>query len=364
MNSIQPVENPIVASQRSWTLTEFGEGMHQQRTIVVPLRSSIVGRDNSADICIPSNSVSKRHATLSVEDSQLLVVDLGSTNGTHVNGVKIECSVVTEGDLLQFANALYRVGRLQSSNGDGTLEEGIVPWAQTLLMFEQLLNERAVTPHFQPIVTMQQQTTVAYEALARSSLEGLTNPAAMFGAAERLGQHATLSELLRTEAIQAVQKSNQSQSEFFLNTHPVEVVNDRLLDSLTTLREEFPTTRLTIEIHEASVTHSDDISRLRDHLRQLDMRLSYDDFGAGQGRLLELGDVPPDVLKFDMGLIRDIDKAASNRQEMLASLVRMSTDLGATPLAEGVETEAEHTTCLSMGFELGQGYYYARPAPL
>lgn len=97
-------------------------------------------------------------------------------------------------------------------------------------------------------------------------------------------------------------------------------------------------------------------------LRTLDMQLSYDDFGAGQGRLLELAEVPPDVLKFDMQLIRNIDAASSSRQELLASLVKIAHDLGTKTLAEGVETEAEHAVCLQMGFQLGQGFLYGRPS--
>ena len=103
------------------------------------------------------------------------------------------------------------------------------------------------------------------------------------------------------------------------------------------------------------------MKRFRGVLSDLEMQLSYDDFGAGQGRLLELGEVPPDVLKFDMQLIRDIDTASATRQDLLASLVRIAIDLGTTPLAEGVETAGEHQTCQQMGFLLGQGYRYGRP---
>jgi EAL domain-containing protein (putative c-di-GMP-specific phosphodiesterase class I) len=36
-------------------------------------------------------------------------------------------------------------------------------------------------------------------------------------------------------------------------------------------------------------------------------------------------------------------------------------ELGTVPLAEGVETEAEHKACLELGFKLGQGYLYGKP---
>ncbi len=137
-----------------WTLTEFGSRRSSEAIHRTSSPDLIVGRDADADIIISSKGVSKRHARLSFSHDHLIVEDLGSTNGTLVNGKRIECSTVTVGDLLQFANALYRVGRRGDSVIDGTIEEGILPWAQTLLLFERLINQREVVPFFQPIVTM------------------------------------------------------------------------------------------------------------------------------------------------------------------------------------------------------------------
>jgi EAL domain-containing protein (putative c-di-GMP-specific phosphodiesterase class I) len=92
------------------------------------------------------------------------------------------------------------------------------------------------------------------------------------------------------------------------------------------------------------------------------MKLAYDDFGSGQARLAELGDAPPDYLKFDIQLVRGIDSASAERQRMLESLVRIAGDLGIISLAEGVETAAEHETCRRLGFVYGQGFRYGSPA--
>ena len=45
------------------------------------------------------------------------------------------------------------------------------------------------------------------------------------------------------------------------------------------------------------------------------------------------------------------------------ALVKMVTDLEIAPLAEGVETDAEGTTCRQLGFQLAQGFYYGKPVP-
>ncbi len=128
------------------------------------------------------------------------------------------------------------------------------------------------------------------------------------------------------------------------------------------VRELAPQLPIILEIHEAAVTNPEAMQDLRTQLRELAVEVAYDDFGAGQNRLTELIESPPDVLKFDMRLIRDIDSASSERQRMLASFTKIILDLGVEPLAEGVETLAEAEVCRQMGMNLAQGYYYGRPA--
>ncbi len=323
----------------------------------------VVGRGVETDFRISSGAVSKRHARLIVNGRQLLVEDFGSTNGTYVNGVRVQQTALVDRDMVQFADALFRIELGQATAHDGTVEQGLVQWAQTLITFDTLLSDRRVVPHYQPIVTIDRISTRGYEVLARSNLPEFASPAAMFGVAERLGQQAALSELMRSEGIRVAAASMDTKSRYYLNTHPDEVINDRLIKSIKDLRSKYPAVDITIEIHEAAVTEIYSMREFRALLSDLQMQLAYDDFGAGQGRLLELADVPPDVLKFDMQLIRDIDKAPAARQDLLRSLVRFAVDLGTEPLAEGVETESEHQTCVQLGFTLGQGYLYGKPAP-
>jgi EAL domain-containing protein (putative c-di-GMP-specific phosphodiesterase class I) len=102
---------------------------------------------------------------------------------------------------------------------------------------------------------------------------------------------------------------------------------------------------------------------LKATLDDLNFQLAYDDFGAGQARLVELAEVVPDVLKFDIALIRDVGEAPVQRRSMLASLVGMAMDLGIQTLAEGIETVEEAEICTELGFQLYQGYYYGDPVP-
>ena len=74
--------------------------------------------------------------------------------------------------------------------------------------------------------------------------------------------------------------------------------------------------------------------------------------------------MPPEYLKSTSNWWRDIDTATKEKRRLVEQLVSMTNELGVLTLAEGIETEAEHQVCMEIGFALGQGYYYGRPAAL
>lgn len=184
----------------------------------------------------------------------------------------------------------------------------------------------------------------------------------MFQAAARLNMEVELSRMLRWEGVRQAM-SLPMKLKIFLNTHPLEIRQDGLLDSMITTRQLTQDLPMVLEVHEAAITNPSEMRELKRQLRDIDVGLAYDDFGAGQTRLSELIEAPPDYLKFDMSLVRGIDQATAERQKMLASLVRIVTDLGINPLAEGIETAEEALVCKELGFLTAQGFYYGRPAP-
>ncbi|QDU88449.1 Phytochrome-like protein cph2 [Pirellulimonas nuda] len=345
-----------------WTLLECRDDGAAGRSYALRSEGLVVGRTSEASLTLDSGGVSKRHAAIAIEAGRPVVRDLGSTNGTYVNGRRVESAPLADGDVVQFADRAFRVQRPRTAESGATIEGGALPFAAALLQFEELMSGAGVAPHFQPIVTLPDGQTVGYELLARSNLEELRSPLAMFQTAARLGQECALSELMRREGARDALRMPDCHN-LFVNTHPKEIVQDRFLASLAELRGLAPTQTITIEVHEAAVTNRDDMRRFRSALCDLEMQLAYDDFGAGQARLDELCEVPPECLKFDIMLVRDIDKASPTRLAMIRSLVRMVQDLGVTTLAEGVETAAEAEACTELGFELAQGYWFGRPAP-
>lgn len=350
--------------EASWTLIRGSSGSDDEQAVLVYPVPFSIGRRPGCSMQLNYKTISGNHADLSIERGQLWVTDLQSTNGTYVNGRQIsEPTPLREEDLLQFADIAFRVKSERRNTTCQTMQEDMCDNALALVQFDRLMENRLVTPFYQPIVDLKKSSFVGYEVLARSRLFGLESCAAMFDAASRLNMEVELSRMLRWEGVREG-LNLPSNSTMFVNTHPLEIRREGLVGSMATARQLSRDVPLILEVHEAAITDPSEMRELRAQLTDLDIGIAYDDFGAGQTRLSELIEAPPDYLKFDISLIREIDKASPERQRTLESLVKMALDLGVNPLAEGVETEGEAEVCRNMGFLTAQGFFFGRPAPV
>jgi pSer/pThr/pTyr-binding forkhead associated (FHA) protein len=64
----------------------------------LPSSVTIVGRRQDCDLCVPLMVISRRHCALNMDDGELSIRDLGSSNGTFVNGERVEEATLAAGD--------------------------------------------------------------------------------------------------------------------------------------------------------------------------------------------------------------------------------------------------------------------------
>jgi EAL domain-containing protein (putative c-di-GMP-specific phosphodiesterase class I)/GGDEF domain-containing protein len=123
------------------------------------------------------------------------------------------------------------------------------------------------------------------------------------------------------------------------------------------------------ELVELEVTESaffDDKETLIDVVRQLrayDFPISMDDFGAGYSSLNSLKDIPLDVLKLDAEFFRG--ESANGRGEIIVRrAISLAKELGMRVVAEGIERKEQVDFLATIGCDMIQGYYFAKPMPV
>ena len=332
-----------------------------------------IGRGSECDLTLRSKWVSREHAQIHLSGSILWLRDLGSTNGTMLNQKQIkEAELLEVGDHIHFGDHQFFIrseDAIKTVLTDETVafdplreQNGSFAYKSQL---EKLLHDRTVIPHFQPIIDLPDNRVIGYEILGRIEKNGLPpSPVELFNIAAQLGHAVQLSALFREEGIR-LGKELEGNPALFVNTHPIEIYQmDNLEQSLRIVREMVPTHPIVLEINETAVTKAEQMKQLRSLTTNLDLELAYDDFGVGQTRLVELAKLPPDYLKFDMSIIRNIHIAPKRLHQIVITFLKTAEELGIKTLAEGVECAEEGKICEELGFEYAQGYFYGRPVPI
>lgn len=360
-----------------WSL-EFVESDGSRVEFIVTQLPCRIGRGKENDLVIPDLGLSRAHAILKLDiTGYLRIVDLNSTNGVFVNRQRVVgFGLLKENDVIHLGTAEFRLRtRLPDITGSlafDSMHTMILPagmplsehFVQHEAELEELILGRGLECVAQPIVEASSRDVFGYELLGRSSHPALPqSPLELFGIAQALNREVELSSAFRDAGVR--QLSPRLKGEFvFLNAHPKEMFSPEFFYSLANLRKNSPHLNLVVEIHESAVTDIHDLKEFVDQLSSLNINFAYDDFGAGQARLLELADVPAHYVKFDISLIRGLHLASERKQHLVNDLVQMVLSAGSVPLAEGVESEEEAKLCQMLGFALIQGYLTGRPQPI
>lgn len=95
-----------------YQLTSTEGGLHHELRAGASL---VVGRAPNSDIAIFDPTISRRHAELHCDESGVHVRDLGSSNGTFLNGARIESAALTSGDVVTFGKVGFRLQPVPTS---------------------------------------------------------------------------------------------------------------------------------------------------------------------------------------------------------------------------------------------------------
>ena len=218
---------------------------------------------------------------------------------------------------------------------------------------------KGVSIVFQPIADLTKGTVTGYEALARFAAEPESPPDVWFAEAREIGMGDDLEAAAILLAVGHVPELLPAQH-LAVNVSPA-----MLLDcDLRSIVNEPAMRRLTIEITEhASISDYDRVRSRLDELRAAGASIAVDDTGAGFASLRHILAIDPEVIKLDISLTRDVQSDVKSRA-LARALISFADDIGATVVAEGLETRGQLEALRDLGVAQGQGYLIGRPAPV
>lgn len=213
---------------------------------------------------------------------------------------------------------------------------------------------------YQPIVNAADRTLYGYEALLRSGEPALPGPLAILDAASKLGRLYELARKIRARAAEEFQSASAS-AMLLVNLHPRDLVDESLFDTSAPLSAI--ASRVVLEITErASLDEVADLSDRVARLRSMGFQIAVDDLGAGYSGLSSFAQLEPEIVKLDMTLVRDVHQSRT-KSKLIRSIAAVCRELEIRLVAEGIESQEELDVLISLGCDLLQGYFLAKPGP-
>lgn len=302
----------------------------------------------------------------------------------YVNGHEIVISVsvgiccsgrttTQAGDVLRDAEiAMYRAkrnGKAHCEVFDSAMQADAIKRLQLETDLRKALEMDEFHVHYQPLVSLQNNQIVGFEALSRwKRPEGLVMPNEFIKVADETGIIVPLNRKLLREACQQLQYWNA----MFPSCPPLMISANITAkqfaqpDLATQIGEILQQTgvnpnRIDLEITENIAMADPERSTIvLSQLKGLGVRLSIDDFGTGYSSLCRLQRFPVDVLKIDRTFISGMDRDLETH-EIVRVIVMLAQNLGLKVVAEGIERPEQMAMLQHMGCELGQGYLFSKP---
>lgn len=226
-----------------------------------------------------------------------------------------------------------------------------------------ILERGEIRTVYQGIVSATGHRIVGYEALSRGpESHPWERPDLLLDAAARAGLSGLVQwEMLRLGRLRASDRLPRGQHLLFLNSPDTSLWPESPEDSEEEAARAWPWHRVVAEVSERSpIVNCPAVWEVRDRGRARGLRFALDDVGAGYAGLASLALLAPEFVKVDMALVRHCDSDPS-KQAVIAALVQYAKLVGATVVAEGIETEPESQVVCDLGVDLLQGFLYSRP---
>lgn len=227
----------------------------------------------------------------------------------------------------------------------------------------EVIENKDIFVEFQPIYSLNTKKIIGLEALSRGDYKGeVVSPYFLFSYAEKNGSVLYVDRLCREKAMKAF-TAEKSDSMLFINfetsvLNSVAPGNGEIMK--TAAENHISPENIVIELNESHVKDSYDLMMFVNYYRSKGFLIALDNVNAGLETMNRVMLVNPDIIKIDRSIVSNIESNSYN-QEVFKSIINTAKQIGAMTVAESVETVDEVITCMLMGVDYFQGFYFSRP---
>jgi diguanylate cyclase (GGDEF)-like protein len=222
--------------------------------------------------------------------------------------------------------------------------------------------------HYQPIVNLETQAIVSFEALARwkHPMRGQVSPALFVPILEDLNLMTAFGGWALQRACNDAAKWPRN-VRVGVNVSTKQLESDNLYDAVVRALQNsgLAPHRLELEITETALLGGNDVvEKTLARVRALGVKIALDDFGTGYSSLSHLMRLPLDKVKIDQTFTQKLGKDRKARV-LIENIARLSSQLGMVVTVEGIETREQLDQVRSIdAIEEGQGYLFSKPLSL
>ncbi|SNY40426.1 sensor domain-containing phosphodiesterase [Paractinoplanes atraurantiacus] len=228
-----------------------------------------------------------------------------------------------------------------------------------------VLDARAVTTLFQPLIEISTGRPIGYEALSRGPAgTPWESPVALFAAAREAGREGELDWICRAQAYRTILAAEPDNTlTWFVNMEPTAARTVCPPDLAPVVKLARGRLRVVTEMTERAIARDPSgLLSAAAACRDAGWGVALDDVGADPLSLAFMPFVHPDVVKLDMQLLRE--PGDPHTAKVVAAVAAYAEASGAVVLAEGIETPEHLAIARTMGATIGQGWLFGRPGPL
>jgi EAL domain-containing protein (putative c-di-GMP-specific phosphodiesterase class I) len=334
-----------------------------------------IGRNATCDHQIASSRISREHVRIFKDAKGYRIKDLGSTNGTSVNGQKVGESRLAQGDILAIADLQFSFCLPQHEDrtagatmvlsddpdrGELVSDSGVVPMIATIRRLQESVLCRALPIRYEAIFSFTQHKVVGFEA----HLSGLWNTAGdcqgVLSVESRLVERARL--LYRVLAAEQTASAPEA-GLLLLTLRHEEVSADHLPETLSRFVQHAENRQLALGAPHAAAVDTPYFQSFVARIHSLGLQTALTGFAGGAKQLTELAKMEPRLVQLAPAMVRGLDRS-TQRQRQLKELAVAAADLNAGLIAAGLHTQNEADVCRDLGCPLGQGDFFPQSPSL